>query len=185
VTVLEGKEPQFLTREEVDELHRRSIEKHGGAHGLRNEHGLESAIAQPLQLYAYTQADHFDIAGAYAYHLAESQAYIDGNKRVAISAATTYLELNGIDTSRLPEQKTYEAMIDISARKMDRAQAGDFLRSHLKERPIEQSLAAPQLTPAQEETKRKRAEAREADRKSQSADLDRTSTTREPSGRSR
>ena len=127
-----GKEPSFLSREEIDALHRDSIDKYGGDPGLRNEDGLESAIAQPQQVHHYTDADHYEIAGAYAYHIAENQPYVDGNKRTAMAAATAYLETNGIDTSRLPEDKAYDTMIGVSAKEVDRQQVGDFLRSSLE-----------------------------------------------------
>jgi hypothetical protein len=40
-------EPYFLTREQIDTIHRDQIEAWGGMPGLRSEHALESAIAQP------------------------------------------------------------------------------------------------------------------------------------------
>ena len=43
------------------------------------------------------------IAGAYAFHIAESQAYFDGNKRTGVQAALDFLEIDGVDTGQLPE----------------------------------------------------------------------------------
>jgi death-on-curing protein len=80
----------------------------GGLHGLRSEHGLESAVAQPQNVYHYGGGDLYEIAAAYAFHLAESQAYFDGNKRTAVQAALDFLEINGIGTALLPELETYE-----------------------------------------------------------------------------
>ena len=65
--------------------------------------------------------DPHEIAAAYAYHIAESQAYLDGNKRTGAQAAFVFLEGCGIDTSRLPEQQTYEAMIKIATYEMGRS----------------------------------------------------------------
>ena len=56
----------------------------------------------------------YEIAAAYAYHLVESQAYIDGNKRTAAQAALDFLEINGVDTTALPELATHEAMMRVS-----------------------------------------------------------------------
>ena len=99
-------EPVFLTPEQIDSIHRDQIEAWGGLHGLRSEGGLESAIAQPMNVYFYGDGDLFEIAAAYAYYLAESQAYLDGNKRTAVQAALDFLEINGVDTSPLPELVT-------------------------------------------------------------------------------
>ncbi|HYL75932.1 MAG TPA: type II toxin-antitoxin system death-on-curing family toxin [Bryobacteraceae bacterium] len=107
--------PYFLTREQIDEIHRDQIETWGGLHGLRTEHALESAIAQPQNIFFYGDGDLFEIAAAYAFHIAESQAYLDGNKRTGVQAAADFLEINGIDTSPLPEVATYEAMIRVAS----------------------------------------------------------------------
>ena len=104
-------EPVFLTRDQVDTIHRDQIEAWGGLHGIRSEDALESAIAQPMNVYFYGDGDLYEIAAAYAFHIAKSQANFDGNKRTAVEAALDFLEINGIDTSPLPELSTYEAMI--------------------------------------------------------------------------
>ena len=59
--------------------------------GLRDRNLLESAIAQPLNVYFYADADLYEIAAAYAYHIAGSQAYLDANKRTGIQAALIFL----------------------------------------------------------------------------------------------
>ena len=94
-------EPIFLTRDQIEEIHRLQIEDFGGIHGLRNSGGLESAIAQPINVYYYGAGDLFEIAGAYAYHIAESQAYLDGNKRTGMQAALVFLE--GSRRTRCPK----------------------------------------------------------------------------------
>ena len=92
-------DPIFLTCEQIDTIHHDQLEAWGGLCGIRSEDGLESAIAQPQNVYLYGNGDLYEIACAYAYHLAESQAYFDGNKRTAVEAALAFLEINGIDTS--------------------------------------------------------------------------------------
>lgn len=124
-------EPVFLSREQIEEIHRDQINEFGGVHGLRDEGALESAIAQPLNVYFYGNGDIFEIAGAYAYHIAESQAYLDGNKRTAIEAALDFLEINGVDTSRLPELAAYEAMIAMANHEMNRIGLAQFFREAL------------------------------------------------------
>jgi death-on-curing protein len=123
-----AQEPVFLTREQIEEIHRDQIDSFGGIHGLRDEGAIESAIAQPLNVYFYGNGDLYEIAGAYAYHFAESQAYLDGNKRTGVQAALDFLEVNGIDTSSLPEIAAYEAMIAAANHALDGAGLAKFLR---------------------------------------------------------
>jgi len=72
-------EPEFLTREIVDAIHEEQINAYGGLYGVRDENALESAIMAAQNVYHYGAGDPYDVAAAYAYHLAESQAYLDGN----------------------------------------------------------------------------------------------------------
>jgi death on curing protein len=123
--------PVFLTRAQIDEIHHVQIDEFGGIHGLRDEGALESAIAQPLNVYFYGEGDLFEIAAAYAFHIAESQAYLDGNKRTGVQAALVFLEVNEIDTSGLPELEAYEAMIAVAKHEVDRAGLAKFFRENL------------------------------------------------------
>jgi death-on-curing protein len=124
-------DPYFLTREQIDTIHWDQIEAWGGLHGLRSDDALESAIAQPKNVYFYGGGDLYEIAAAYAFHIAESQAYLDGNKRTGVQAAVDFLEVNGIDTGPLPELATYEAMIRVATHKLDRSGLAVFLRKVL------------------------------------------------------
>lgn len=125
------KEPVFITRERVDVLHRRSLEEDGGQDGIRNENGLESALAQPRNMFCYGQGDRFDLAAAYAYHIAENQPFLDGNKRTAITTALAFLELNGVSTSALTDSQLYDAMIAIAEKRLDKAGMAEVFRRQL------------------------------------------------------
>lgn len=49
---------------------------------------LGAAVMHTHNVYYYLQGDLFDIAAAYAYHLAESQAFIDGHKRTGMASSS-------------------------------------------------------------------------------------------------
>ena len=114
------REPYFLTLEHVEAIHTRSLAEHGGAAGTRDAGGLESAVLQPQHVHFYLQEDLFEIAAAYAYHIAEAQAYLDGNKRTAIASALIFLEANGIETTGINPMELYQPMIDVAASRLDR-----------------------------------------------------------------
>lgn len=113
-------EPAFIPRATVEMIHRRSLEEHGGQDGIRDEHALESALAQPMHVFYYGQGDLFDIAAAYAFHLAENQPFIDGNKRTAVTTALMFLEGNGVRSSALTDAQLYDAMIALAERRLDK-----------------------------------------------------------------
>ena len=121
------KEPLFLSRAEVDDLHAQSLREHGGSEGVRESGLVDSALAAAVNTYYYARGDMFDIAAAYAFHLAESQAYLDGNKRTAVTAALTFLEANGV--YRTPDQdRLYQAMIDIAKHQLDKRGLANLFR---------------------------------------------------------
>lgn len=124
---MNGAEPIFLTLSQVHRLHQLSLEEHGGMDGIRDQGGLDSALVAAENTWFYRQGDIFEIAAADAFHLAESQAFLDGNKRTAIASALTLLALNGAYAP--PNQdELYDAMIAISARRMDKVALAEVLR---------------------------------------------------------
>jgi death-on-curing family protein len=62
---------------------------------LRNRSGLESALARPETYAHYEDADLRLQAAVLAHGIAESQCFIDGNKRLALVAMLAFLEVNG------------------------------------------------------------------------------------------
>jgi death on curing protein len=120
-------EPTFLTLEQVEDLHRRALEQHGGQDGVRDPWALESAVIHPRNVFYYAQGDLFDVAAAYAFHLAESQAFLDGNKRTGIAVALVFLRLNGVTVSRATEE-LYAAMIAIAEKRMGKPELAALLR---------------------------------------------------------
>lgn len=123
------RDPVFLARADVEFVHADQLATHGGTDGLRDAAALESAIGAPQASFGgeYLHEDIFPMAAAYAFHIAEAQAYLDGNKRTGLGAALLFLELNGV---ALREQGDLlsTAMIDIAARRVSKADLADLLR---------------------------------------------------------
>lgn len=89
--------PQFLDRKLVEHLHKRQIDRFGGAHGIRDEGLLESALARPINKANFENAALMELAAAYLFGLIRNHAFIDGNKRIAITAAGVFLMMNGFE----------------------------------------------------------------------------------------
>ena len=118
-----GEEPLFLSLETVDWLHRESLRQHGGLDGVRDAGAIEAALGAAKNAFYYGGGDKFDIAAAYVFHLAESQAFLDGNKRTAIACALTFLGGPSPDQIEL-----YHAMIAIARRLRDKVGLAGVLR---------------------------------------------------------
>ena len=91
------KEPSFLTLAEVLEIQHVQIERYGGDPTLRDRGLLESALAVPESSFGgeFLHPTLFAMAAAYAYHIAENQPFVDGNKRTGLAAALVFLAING------------------------------------------------------------------------------------------
>ncbi len=124
-------EPVFLSREQVLELQRWSLEAHGGLAGLRDPGLLDSALMQPEAAWYYGSGDLAAIAAAYAFHIAQNQPFLDGNKRAAMGAALTFLELNGTDVARYDGSELFDAMIALAEKRLDKAGLAAVFRQHL------------------------------------------------------
>ena len=99
-------------------MHREVIAEFGGRSGLRDQALLESAAARPKNLAAYAPASEFELAAAYAFGLARNHPFIDGNKRISLIAAFTFLALNGREV-QAEEAATVLVFLDLAAGKLD------------------------------------------------------------------
>jgi death-on-curing protein len=123
--------PEFLTLDEVLFLHDESIRRFGGSYGLGDQGLVESALGAAQNTFHYGGGDLFAIAATYAFHLAESQAFTDGNKRTAVASALAFLRKNGIRIRR-DDSTICEAMIAIANKQLDKPGLADVLRRFAK-----------------------------------------------------
>jgi death-on-curing protein len=123
-------EPEFLTVAEVLIIHDEQINEYGGIHGIRDNGLLESAVMMPQASFGgeYLHQNLFEMAAAYAFHIAENQPFLDGNKRTALVSALVFLDINSFEV--LDENmKLYEAMIAIANKEMDKYDLAELLKN--------------------------------------------------------
>jgi len=102
----EPEEPLWITFEQAIAIHSRQLRRFGGAPGLRDEGMLRSALERPTNKWRYEQAGLAEQASAYGFGLAKNHAFVDGNKRIAFMAMTTFLLKNGVAFGPDPAQST-------------------------------------------------------------------------------
>jgi death-on-curing protein len=105
-----------MLKDVVLAIHRRQLSEHGGTDGLRDEGLLDSALARPMNLLAYSEGrpDLYDLAAAYAFGIVKNHPFIDGNKRVGYVVCRTFLVLNGVDIAATQEDK-YTTFLNLAA----------------------------------------------------------------------
>ncbi|TLG07836.1 type II toxin-antitoxin system death-on-curing family toxin [Nocardia cyriacigeorgica] len=86
------------------------------------DHGLlASAAARPQATVFGADAypTLWEKAAALVQSLARNHPLVDGNKRIAVTAGLTFLELNGVDITGLDEDLAYDLMISIASGETD------------------------------------------------------------------
>ena len=123
-------DPVFLDVEEVLLIHEEQLPRYGGSPGIRDRGLLESAVAMPRATAGgeFAHEDLFAMAAAYAFHIAQNQPFVDGNKRTGLLTALVFLDLNGVVIAD-PEGRLYDAMIGIAERRLDKDGLAGVLKS--------------------------------------------------------
>lgn len=117
----------FLRKQEILQLHILLIDTFGGSHGLRDEGALESALTAPENRAYYENASFAVCAATYAYHLTQSHAFIDGNKRVAAATTELFIELNG-KKLLATNQQLIDLFLKIAASELTREEVEQMLK---------------------------------------------------------
>ena len=122
-------EPKWLGLDVALAIHDRQIAEHGGLVGLRVPGMLESALARPVNQWAYGEDDPAKLAAAYAFGIARNHPFSDGNKRTAWVLARLFLRINHHEP-RFDVQEAIETVLDLAAGKL----AEDALANWFRER---------------------------------------------------
>jgi len=87
----------YLSLDQILQIHEAQIERFGGATGLRDPGALESAVARPAMTFGGEDLypDVPSKAAALMHSLVMNHAFVDGNKRVGVTAAELFILLNG------------------------------------------------------------------------------------------
>ncbi len=119
----------------VRAIHTEVLAAHGGRAGIRDKALLESAVAAPQasMMGRPLISNAIEIAAAYLFYLSRNDAFIEGNKRMALAACLVFLESNGLLPSTKLSTDEWEAFVlDVAAGRLDRDQTTARLRKLLK-----------------------------------------------------
>jgi death on curing protein len=100
-------EPVWINKKAAISMHLEALMLHGGAEGTRDLGLLESALARPENLYAYSKPTPSlaQLAASYAKGIVANHPFIDGNKRTAFIVSPTFLLLNGLKLTATKEDR--------------------------------------------------------------------------------
>ncbi|PYX95554.1 MAG: type II toxin-antitoxin system death-on-curing family toxin [Acidobacteria bacterium] len=118
-----------LTVAEVYRMQHRLIEIFGGRHGVRDKGAVEAAVFRP-QIGYYNSIE--EEAAALMESLGNNHGFVDGNKRIAFTAADVFLRRNGF-YMEVEALDGYAFIIGSMERHEFRfAQILDWIRQHIR-----------------------------------------------------
>lgn len=124
--------PEFLTLEDVINIHEDQINRYGGGPGTRDPGLLAAAVEMPRAMFdgRFLHHDIFEMAAAYLFHLVQNHPFIDGNKRVGAAAALVFLDLNGIELN-ISDDDLVRHVLETAQGRLDKSAIAAFLRNAL------------------------------------------------------
>jgi death-on-curing protein len=118
----------WIDKHEVLTMHAQQLAEHGGGEGIRDGGLLESALARPQNLLAYSDEPPSlaSLAAAHAFGIAKNHPFVDGNKRTALVVSLTFLLVNGLILTA-PREDRYFIFYDLAAGKLSEGELAQWL----------------------------------------------------------
>lgn len=125
----------MITKEIILRLHELSIIEYGGAHGLRDEGLIESAVARPYQTFGGEDLYQtvYEKAAALAQSIIINHPFVDGNKRTGFLGLLAVLDRENVALTASNEL-IYAFVIDISTGSKSFEEIVEWLKAKLKGR---------------------------------------------------
>jgi death-on-curing protein len=123
----------MISIKETEAIHTILVEQFGGANGIRDLSGLESALARPFQTFGGTDLYPTPIhkAAALIESLLINHPFIDGNKRTGYVLMRMLLISNGLDIHATQDDK-YIFVINIASGLTTTEEIIQWLTAHVK-----------------------------------------------------
>jgi death-on-curing protein len=133
-------EPEWLDVDIVIDFHAEQLALFGGPDGIRDLGLLHSALARPVNKFAYGETDLAALAAAYGFGIARNHPFIDGNKRTALASMIVFLGLNRMDLDA-PQEEATAMVLSLAAGELDEATLARWIANHMR------PLVAPGIEP--------------------------------------
>jgi death on curing protein len=129
-----AEEPRWITEPMLLAIHAQQIERYGGKHGILDQNVALSALARPINRWAYDHdCDYADLTAAYLVGFARAQGFNDGNKRTGLACALVFLALNKL-ALHVPPPELLTLTMAVATSQADDAKVASYLRDRITPR---------------------------------------------------
>ena len=123
-------EPVWISKRAVLAAHEEQLAEHGGPPGIRDESLLDSALAKPHNVFAYSeQPDLFILAASYAFGISQNHPFVDGNKRTALVVSMIFLDRNGWEIDA-PQVDVYVTFLSLAEGTLSEKELAAWFAKH-------------------------------------------------------
>ena len=121
----------FLTLDEVFEIHSDQIHRYGGSLGVRDVGLLQSALAMPEASFdgEYLHPSIHEMAAAYLFHIVKNHPFLDGNKRTGTAAALVCFEMDGVAINSEADDLV-DLVVGVAEGRIQKSGGAEFFRCH-------------------------------------------------------
>ncbi|MCG8541874.1 MAG: type II toxin-antitoxin system death-on-curing family toxin [Clostridia bacterium] len=121
---------KLLDKKHIYIIHQHTINKFGGDMGHYNntDQKIESILAQQHGYFGYDKYPTiYEKAAMLIYFFANSHCFVDGNKRVAITAGGVFLKMNGLE-DHLDDMEGYNKTMEIASRELHGVEVDKYIK---------------------------------------------------------
>ena len=133
-------EPEWLDIDIVLDFHAEQLALFGGPDGVRDVGLLESALARPINKFAYGETDLAVLAAAFGFGIAKNHPFVDGNKRTALASMIVFLGLNQLELD-VPQGAATAIILSLAAGEITEDVLTRWIAAHV--RPLDAPGIAP------------------------------------------
>ena len=114
-------------------IHEELINKIGGAHGIRDLNLLDMSVNSTFQTFDSTDLypTLIDKAAHLVYSLIKNHPFLDGNKRLGVTAMLIFLKSNGIEIDCTNEELA-DFGLGLADGSYDKQYAQEWIKKHVK-----------------------------------------------------
>lgn len=122
----------MIALKEALAIHAELIEATGGSHGVRDQGGLEAALARPFAMFDRQELYPIPLwGGCFARKRREEPPFVDGNKRTGYVLARLMLLTYDMDLQASDDEE-YDLVIRVATGRMDVEEVHAWMKTRTK-----------------------------------------------------
>ena len=128
---------RYLIKENLLEINKKVIEKHGGDYGIFSDGNLDFCVVSPSQRVYGTEiySELHQKAASIMSNIQKLHPFLDGNKRTGFEACDVFFRINGYALN-VNKEEAVSISLEIAECSMNMEQTSLWLKSHARRKLV-------------------------------------------------